>query len=364
MAEYVFGFTGILAIGALIKDYLFKPTQIKIQKPKNYDPNIEIYEDSQIDSSNLEKFLLSKVQDQRIAIKMVTNTIVRASTIWNNQEKLLNCLLFIGPNDCGKVYLSKQIARSQKRPFIFYDMEQYQNDSNLDYLIQKMILNFETFPNSIVVFNQFNLLSPNGFLYIKEILDQGEIIINKDGDKEKIIDLKNLIFIFNIDSNDEIVNDVLNSNYEKDNTELTIEDLMDRMSLLRSIIIPLIVKYLKVPREILTRCNSIVPFFYFSNIELANDLLNLLNLLNEKGKKLKKIKLEWSEGVLIWLMKRYRQNIPLTSLIENHILNLLAFHDKEIKEGERVNLTIVKDKIVVKFPDRDYFQFDRMKSKL
>lgn len=364
MAEYIFGFTGISAIIALLKDYLFKTPQIVHPKPKIYDPNVEIFDDEYIKPNQLEKFLISKIQDQRIAIKLVTNAIIRASTIWNNQNSLPNTLLFIGPSDCGKVFLSKQLARSQKRPYIFYDMDQYQDEQSLNILIQKLNSNFQTFPNPVVVFNQFNLIHPSGFEYFLEVLKNGEIIINKNIEKETIISLKNVLFIFILDSTDEIVDQVLNSNYEKDNQDLSIDDLLDRISILRSIIIPLIIKHLKVPRDILLRCNNIIPFFYFSNVELANDLINLMNILNEKGKKLKNIKLEWSEGVLIWLMKRYRQNIPLSSLIENHILNLLAFHDEEIKEGEKVILTVVRDKIELRFPNRDYFQFERMKSKL
>lgn len=175
--------------------------------------------------------------------------------------------------------------------------------------------------------------------------------------KEVLIDATRAIFVLCTDMNNETVTKILNIPEKKltDIDSENVDDVLDRVVEFRNEVEPEIIKHFdqKCNTLFINRINAVIPFFAFSNVELANQILKILNDFAKKALEMRRIKLTWSEGVIIWLMLKYKPSIPVHSLIENHVLSVLAMNDHLIRENEHVHLVVgVDNKITVRFPNQ------------
>ncbi|HAA42571.1 MAG TPA: ATP-dependent Clp protease ATP-binding subunit ClpA, partial [Ruminiclostridium sp.] len=75
---------------------------------------------------NLDKELKSQIFGQDNAINAVTTAIKRSRAGFNEGEKPVASLLFVGPTGVGKTELSKQLSKILNIPLIRFDMSEYQ----------------------------------------------------------------------------------------------------------------------------------------------------------------------------------------------------------------------------------------------
>mgnify|MGYP000927480161 CR=1 FL=1 len=84
---------------------------------------------------NLDKELKSEIFGQDNAIDAVTTAIKRSRAGFNEGEKPVASLLFVGPTGVGKTELSKQLSKILDIPLIRFDMSEYQEKHTVARLI-------------------------------------------------------------------------------------------------------------------------------------------------------------------------------------------------------------------------------------
>lgn len=84
---------------------------------------------------NLDKELKSQIFGQDNAIDTVTTAIKRSRAGFNEGEKPVASLLFVGPTGVGKTELSKQLSKILDIPLIRFDMSEYQEKHTVARLI-------------------------------------------------------------------------------------------------------------------------------------------------------------------------------------------------------------------------------------
>jgi ATP-dependent Clp protease ATP-binding subunit ClpA len=201
-------------------------------------------------------------------------------------------------------------------------------------------------PNAVILFHHFDKGYKEKCSIFERILDSGEVeYLNKENHVETI-SCRNNIFIFLMDTSNEMVSNLLNKMnhhfFSKEGEEMrtgTTLLMMDELNEFRFYITPMLKnEYLKEKSLFLEKMNLIVPFFYFSKNELLNELNVLLKNIQRKGKEKKNLTITYSENVLFFLIKKYRPTISLTSLVENYILNVFTL--KEIKQDDSIHLDV------------------------
>jgi ATP-dependent Clp protease ATP-binding subunit ClpA len=253
--------------------------------------------------------------------------------------------LFIGSKNSGKVYLSKKLSESLHRPFSYFDMNYYKDESSFHSLLHSNLSSLVMeHPNAVILFHHFDKGYKEKCSIFERILDSGEVeYLNKDNNVDTI-SCRNNIFIFLMDTSNEMVSNLLNKmNHQffskEEETSTTTLLMMDELNEFRFYITPMLKnEYLKEKSLFLEKMNLIVPFFYFSKNELLNELNVLLKNIQRKGKEKKNLTITYSENVLFFLIKKYRPTISLTSLVENYILNVFTL--KEIKQDDAIHLDV------------------------
>lgn len=84
---------------------------------------------------NLDKVLKGKIFGQNEAIDSIVRSIKRSRAGFNEEEKPVANLLFVGPTGVGKTELSKQLADYLGIPLIRFDMSEYQEKHTVARLI-------------------------------------------------------------------------------------------------------------------------------------------------------------------------------------------------------------------------------------
>eukprot|EP01080_Neovahlkampfia_damariscottae_P009895 gene9895-2217_t len=366
--ETLFIFGGFTSALAIIKELLwnYKNEVIKEKKEIINEPDIELFDKNKKikNIKDLEEYLNEEIMNQKIAIKLLYFSLLRNNTIWNDKELPLS-YFFIGSKNSGKIYLSKKLSESLNRPFLYFDLNYYKEEDKFNELIyfklSKLILKY---PNSIIIFNNFEKGNKIKFNFFDKILNLGEIESLDDENKIETINCKNIIFIFSSIITNELVSNLLsNSNNNLINNSTNHENnILDELNEFRFYITPLLNNHLKLKDvSFLNRINLIVPFFQFSNNELFKSFNNLLKQVEKKGKEELNLTITWSESVIFFLIKKYRPTIiKLNLIIENHILNLLALNYDNIKKDDHIHLDVdlKNNKIILKYPKRNNFYFD------
>jgi ATP-dependent Clp protease ATP-binding subunit ClpA len=254
---------------------------------------------------------------------------------------------FIGSKNCGKVFLSKKLSESLHRPYSYFDMNYYKDESSLHSLIHTHVSSVVMkHPNAVMVFHHFDKGNKEKCLIFERILQSGEIeFFNQH---VETLSCRNNIFIFLMDTSNEMVSNLLNKMNPNHPQENSITFLMDELNEFRYFVTPILKnEYLKLEKSntFLEKMNLIVPFFYFSKNELLNELNILLKNIQRKGKEKKNLTITWSENVLFFLIKKYRPTISLNNLVENYILNLFTREMNSVDQS--IHLDVQREEIII-----------------
>jgi ATP-dependent Clp protease ATP-binding subunit ClpA len=100
--ESIFIVAGVGAFFAIVREYL-NTSSIKEKIIKKTEKEITLYNTSpKIPLNKLENYLKENLKDQSLAIKLISNSLLRDSTIWNKGDEKPFVWVFCGPTDSGK----------------------------------------------------------------------------------------------------------------------------------------------------------------------------------------------------------------------------------------------------------------------
>ncbi|SKA73226.1 ATP-dependent Clp protease ATP-binding subunit ClpA [Clostridium sp. USBA 49] len=152
---------------------------------------------------NLENFLKASIYGQDNAIDTVVKAIKRSRAGFNEGEKPIASLLFVGPTGVGKTELSKQLAISLGIPLIRFDMSEYQEKHTASRLIgappgyagydEGGLLTdaIRKTPHCVLLLDEIEKAHPDVLNILLQIMDYAKLTDNTG----KKADFKNVILI-------------------------------------------------------------------------------------------------------------------------------------------------------------------------
>lgn len=151
----------------------------------------------------LDKVLKEKIYGQDDAIDVVVNAIKTSRAGFNEDEKPIASLLFVGPTGVGKTELSKQISIKMGIPLIRFDMSEYQEKHTVARLIGAppgyvgyekgglLVDAIRKTPHCVLLLDEIEKVHPDVLNLLLQIMDYAKITDN-NGIKA---DFKNVILI-------------------------------------------------------------------------------------------------------------------------------------------------------------------------
>lgn len=155
---------------------------------------------------HLEDSLKERVIGQDDAIKIVSDTILRARAGLKDPKKPIGSFVFLGPTGVGKTYLTKSLAYNlfdDEDNVVRIDMSEYMDKFSVTRLIGappgyvgyeeggQLTEAIRRKPYSVILFDEIEKAHPDVFNILLQLLDDGRLT---DG-KGKLVDFKNTLVI-------------------------------------------------------------------------------------------------------------------------------------------------------------------------
>ncbi len=151
----------------------------------------------------LEENIKSRIFGQDHAILSAVNAIKRSRAGFNEENKPIASLLFVGPTGVGKTELSKEIAAELNIPFIRFDMSEYQEKNSVSRLIGappgyvgyeeggKLVDEIKKNPYSVLLLDEIEKAHPDVYNVLLQVMDYATLTDHND----RKADFKNVIII-------------------------------------------------------------------------------------------------------------------------------------------------------------------------
>ncbi len=155
---------------------------------------------------HLEDSLKERVIGQDDAIKIISDTILRARAGLKDPNKPIGSFIFMGPTGVGKTYLTKSLAYNlfdDEDNVVRIDMSEYMDKFSVTRLIGappgyvgyeeggQLTEAIRRKPYSVILFDEIEKAHPDVFNILLQLLDDGRLT---DG-KGKVVDFKNTLII-------------------------------------------------------------------------------------------------------------------------------------------------------------------------
>lgn len=152
---------------------------------------------------NLDKVLKGKIFGQNEAIDSIVKSIKRSRAGFNEEEKPVANLLFVGPTGVGKTEISKQLADYLGIPLIRFDMSEYQEKHTVARLIGAppgyvgyeeggiLIDTIRKTPYCVLLLDEIEKVHPDVLNLLLQVMDYATITDNNG----KKADFRNVILI-------------------------------------------------------------------------------------------------------------------------------------------------------------------------
>ena len=152
---------------------------------------------------NLDKSLKKQVFGQGEAIETLVRAIKRSRAGFNEEEKPIASLLFVGPTGVGKTEVSKQLSKSLAIPLIRFDMSEFQEKHTVARLIGAppgyvgyeegglLIEAMKKNPHCVLLLDEIEKAHPDIFNVLLQVMDYATLTDNTG----KKADFRNVILI-------------------------------------------------------------------------------------------------------------------------------------------------------------------------
>lgn len=282
---------------------------------------------------SLEENLKKRVIGQDEAVRVVSDTIIRARSGIKDPNRPIGSFIFMGPTGVGKTELAKALAYElfdDERHMVRIDCSEYMEAFNVSRLLGappgyvgydeggELTEAVRRNPYSIVLFDEIEKAHPDIFNILLQILDDGRITDSTG----KLVDFKNTIIIMTSNLGSEYILD----NEENSNTKV--------MEALKRTFRP----------EFINRIDEIVIFKSLGK-EVVYGILD--KIIRETEERLKNINLhlELTKGAKDYIIEHsYEESYgarPIKRYVTHNIETLLA--DKIIRDEVKYNETIIVD---------------------
>ncbi len=291
---------------------------------------------------NLEDNLKERVIGQDMAVKAVSEAVIRARSGIKDPNRPIGSFIFMGPTGVGKTELAKALAYElfdDERHMVRIDCSEYMEAFNVSRLLGappgyvgydeggELTEAVRRNPYSIVLFDEIEKAHPDVFNILLQILDDGRITDSTG----KLIDFKNTIIIMT--SN-------LGSDYILENEKDSETKVMDAL------------KRTFRP-EFINRIDEIVIFKALGR-EVINGILD--KIIKETESRLKNLNLHLlltdkaKDYIILNAYEEAYGARPIKRFVTHNVETLLA--DKIIKDevnyGDTIKIDVIDDKLVLK----------------
>ncbi|MGH4123336.1 MAG: ATP-dependent Clp protease ATP-binding subunit ClpA [Clostridium sp.] len=152
---------------------------------------------------NLDQNLKKQVFGQSAAIDTLVRAIKRSRAGFNDEEKPIASLLFVGPTGVGKTEVSKQLSKSLAIPLIRFDMSEYQEKHTVARLIGAppgyvgyeegglLIEAIKKNPHCVLLLDEIEKAHPDVYNVLLQVMDYATLTDNTG----KKADFRNVILI-------------------------------------------------------------------------------------------------------------------------------------------------------------------------
>ncbi|GCD10762.1 ATP-dependent Clp protease ATP-binding subunit ClpA [Clostridium tagluense] len=152
---------------------------------------------------NLDQSLKKQVFGQSAAIDTLVRAIKRSRAGFNDEEKPIASLLFVGPTGVGKTEVSKQLSKSLAIPLIRFDMSEYQEKHTVARLIGAppgyvgyeegglLIEAIKKTPHCVLLLDEIEKAHPDVYNVLLQVMDYATLTDNTG----KKADFRNVILI-------------------------------------------------------------------------------------------------------------------------------------------------------------------------
>ena len=320
-------------------------------------PVQRIAQNESIRLSKMEDDLSSKIIGQDEAIKKIVTAIQRNRAGLKDPNKPIGSFIFLGPTGVGKTQLAKELANylfDSENNLIRVDMSEYMEKFAISRLVGappgyvgyeeggQLTEKVRRKPYSIILLDEIEKAHPDVFNLLLQAMDDG---IMTDGLGRKI-DFKNTIIIMTSNLGTRKLKTIgkglgFSTTARKENLGQQTKSVIEKS--LQKAFAP----------EFLNRLDDVILFNHLNQnninqileIELTK-VINRINKLNYKITLSTKAKEYLSQ-------KGFDEKFgarPLKRVIQKHIEDLLAEYiiSGNIKEGDKINIDLKNDKIIVK----------------
>lgn len=297
---------------------------------------------------NLEKILQEKVIGQEEAVSKVSDAIIRSRAGIKDPSKPIGTFIFLGPTGVGKTELAKVISETlfdSEKNLIRIDMSEYMEKHSVSKLIGappgyvgyeeggQLTEMVRRKPYSVILFDEIEKAHQDVFNVLLQVLDDGRITDSKG----RTVDFKNTIIILtsNIGSED-LTSGLFNGKLLESSREKVITKLKKSFK-----------------PEFLNRIDDIVLYKPLTKDDIGKILeIQLIEL--QKRLENMKLDLELSDKAKAYLVDIGYDPVygarPLKRVVQRELENLLgkAILSGEISEGQKVNIDLENEKLVIK----------------
>jgi ATP-dependent Clp protease ATP-binding subunit ClpB len=308
--------------------------------------------------AHAEDELKKRVIGQEEAISAVANAIRRSRAGVSEENKPIGSFIFLGPTGVGKTELAKALAEfmfSDENAMIRVDMSEYMEKHSISKFIGsppgyigydeggQLTERIRRRPYSVVLFDEIEKAHPDVFNVLLQLLDDGRLTDAKG----RVVNFKNAIIIMTSNLGNQLLKEVslgFEDKSIKKDQKMDEEKMKERVNeALKSHFKP----------EFINRLDEIIIFHPLGKKEIERIIDLQLDIVKKRLLD-KKIKVEFTDALKEYLSsKGFDPQFgarPLKRVIQNQILDDLALQiiEGKIKEGQRVKVDVVKDKVTFK----------------